>query len=70
MPTPTESAPVPLSPPITKYVVQEMARKIDLHVPAKYEADFTEMLISAREVMDEVAGMDGRFITEALRIAR
>ena len=59
MSTSVEPAQLLRSPPITRDTVHEMAAKLDLHVPEKYEADFTEMLISAREVMEEVAGMDG-----------
>lgn len=59
-----EPAPLPRSPSITKDVVQEMAAKLDLRVRDKDEADFTEMLISAREVMEEVAGLDGKCLYE------
>lgn len=49
------------APEVTKELVQDIAAQLGLRVPQHYESDFTEMLISACEVMEQVADMDGPF---------
>lgn len=56
-----QSAPPFRAPEVSKELVQDIAAQLGLHVPQRYEPDFTEMLISAREVMEQVAGMDSPY---------
>ena len=45
--------------PVTTDVLQSTAAKIGVRVSSDREAEFTEMLASAREAMEQVSAMDG-----------
>ncbi|TFY60315.1 hypothetical protein EVJ58_g5232 [Rhodofomes roseus] len=50
--------PAPKQSPVTRDVLQQTAAKIGVRVPAEKEIEFTEMLASAREAMEQVLAMD------------
>lgn len=50
---------VPHAPSISKDVLQQTAGKIGVAVPKHLEDDFTSMLESGKEAMEEVLAMDG-----------
>ncbi|THG96265.1 hypothetical protein EW026_g5540 [Hermanssonia centrifuga] len=45
-------------PPVTTELLQQTAAKVGLHVPDHIAEDFTSMLASSREAMEEVAALD------------
>ncbi|KZT67443.1 Glutamyl-tRNA amidotransferase subunit A [Daedalea quercina L-15889] len=58
MSAPLADAPIPRQSPISRDVLQQTAAKIGIRVPAEKEGEFTEMLASAREAMEQVLAMD------------
>lgn len=48
------------APPVTKDVLQETAAMLGIQVPEKWEEDFTVMLASAREAMEQLLAVEGR----------
>ena len=44
---------------VTKDVLQRTAAKIGVSVPLDKEAEFTDLLASAKEAMEQVQAMDG-----------
>lgn len=50
---------IPKESPITSEVLQQTAAKIGVRVPDSKADEFTEMLASARETMEQVMTMDG-----------
>ena len=49
----------PAASPITTDVLQSTAAKIGVRVPQHLEAEYTEILSSVREAMEQVMEMDG-----------
>ncbi|CCM01509.1 uncharacterized protein FIBRA_03565 [Fibroporia radiculosa] len=58
MATATIDPPMPQNSPVTQEVLQQTAAKIGVRVPQEREVEFTEMLASAREAMEQVMAMD------------
>ncbi|KAI0950823.1 hypothetical protein AcW1_008022 [Taiwanofungus camphoratus] len=54
----TTDSPGPRQSPVTSDVLQQTASKIGVTVPKEREAEFTEMLASARDAMEQVMAMD------------
>ncbi len=52
-------------PPVTTELLQQTAAKVGLHVPDHIAEDFTSMLASGREAMEEVAALDGAFMARS-----
>lgn len=48
------------APPVTKDVLQQTASTLGVRVPEKWEADFTVMLASAREAMEQLLEAEGK----------
>ena len=49
----------PRSPIVTKDVWQETAALVGVQVPERWESDFIELLNEARDLMEELAKMQG-----------
>jgi amidase len=47
------------APPVTKEILQQTAFLGGVHVPEKWEEDFTVMLSGVREAMEEILGQEG-----------
>ncbi|KAH9928393.1 amidase signature domain-containing protein [Fomitopsis serialis] len=63
--------PAPKQSPVTRDVLQQTAAKIGICVPAEKEDEFTDMLASAREAMQQVLAMDDYYpVPEVQRYPR
>lgn len=60
--TPNDDARGLHAPPVTNDVLQRTAAMLGVRVPEKWEEDFTVMLASARDAMEQILGMEDFFI--------